>query len=111
MSSKRATPEQTIEALLKSERNTLPLSKLFVQHRDEDDRGCPGPLSKFVRAHHRQALLQYLLLHAHVAAGPDFSTARDSRIWARALGIPREAVSRNWRWLEERKLIERSRAG
>ena len=111
----RATTQQTIDALLESERDALPLAKLFVQHRDSKGRALPGPLSWFVAAHHLRALLQYLLFHAVAAVHP-FNAARDSRIWARALGFSesksaRAAVSRNWQWLEHHRLIKRGRAG
>ncbi len=116
MSSKRATNQETIEALLeRSGREALPLAKLFVQHRDPQGNALPGPLSWFVRNHHHRALLQYLLLHA-IAAGGDYSVAQNAKIWVRALRLKqgknaRAAVSRNWRWLAERKLIQRGRSG
>lgn len=113
----RAGQGDTIDALLDpSGRNHLPLANSFVQHRDTQDRGIPGPLSSFVSAHFERGLQQYLLLHA-AASGGDFDVARDSRVWARALGLQWEAdsarngVSRTWAWLEDRKLIARSRAG
>lgn len=117
MPAKKATQQTTIEALLdNSSRDILPLAHTFVQHRDAEDRGIPGPLSWFVEAHHERGMQQYLLAHA-VASGGEWDVAYDSRVWARALGLSdehsssRNAVSRVWRWLERHSLIERSRKG
>lgn len=117
MPRKRATQQSTIEALLEaSKRDHLPLANLFVQHRDSNDKGIPGPLADFVRAHHDRAMHQYLLAHAG-ASGGEWDIAYESRIWARALGLSdrhassANAISRNWAWLERRRLISRSRTG
>jgi len=119
VSAKPATPQQTIDALLDlSKRDHLPLARTFVQQRSADGKPRPGPLAEFVGAHHERALQQYLLVHAVASAESEagaWSVARDSRVWARALGLPersrsaREAISKNWAWLEERKLIARGR--
>jgi len=113
----RATPQETIEALLDaSGRSLLPLSYRFMQHRDDQDRGVPGPLAAFVTAHNNRGLHQYLLAHA-AASGGQFDVTRDSRVWARALGLAadkassRAAVSKGWAWLERLKLIRRGRRG
>jgi hypothetical protein len=113
----RATTQETIEALLEaSRRDVLPLSYRFLQHRDRQDRGIPGPLSAFVKAHNHRGLHQYLLAHAAASAG-GFEVTRDSRVWARALGLAedkessRAAVSKGWAWLERLKLIRRKRRG
>jgi hypothetical protein len=117
MARKRATQQSTIEALLDaSGRSHLPLAHLFVQHRDKNDRGIPGPLAEFVGAHHDRALHQYLLTHA-AASGGDWGITYESPVWARALGLSekrpssRNAISRNWAWLQRRRLIRRSRSG
>lgn len=117
MARKRATQQSTIEALLDaSNRSHLPLAHLFVQHRDKQNRGIPGPLSEFVRAHHERALHQYLLTHA-AASGGDWGIAYESPVWGRALGLSathastRNAISRNWAWLVRRRFIRRSRSG
>lgn len=114
---KRATAEQTIEALLQaSKRDLLPLSYRFVQHRTKQDKGVAGPLASFVSAHNLRGLHQYLLAHAS-ASGGEFEVTRDSRIWARALALDEEkassqaAVSKGWSWLEQKKLIRRGRRG
>lgn len=113
----RATQQETVEALLEaSGRNVLPLSYRFIQHRDDRDKGIPGPLAAFVTAHNFRGLHQYLLAHA-AASGGDFEVTHDSRVWARALGMAedreasRAAVSKGWAWLERAKLIRRKRRG
>jgi hypothetical protein len=113
----RATPQETIEALLEeSRRSVLPLSYRFIQRRDSQDRGVPGPLAAFVTAHNNRGLHQYLLAHA-AASGGQFEVTRDSRVWARALGLAddresaRAAVSKGWAWLERARLIRRGRRG
>jgi hypothetical protein len=118
---KKATSQQTIVKLLElSRRDHLPLSWTFVQQRTVDGKPSAGPLAAFVGAHHERALQQYLLLHAAVSAESEeegWSVARDSRVWARALGLPeqmpaaRAAVSKNWAWLEKRQLVTRGRRG
>ena len=113
----RASTQQTIEALLQaSKRDVLPLSYRFVQHRTDEDKGIAGPLAEFVKAHNLRGLHQYFLAHA-AASGGEFEVTRDSRIWARALGLDdekassRAAVSKGWNWLAQRGLIERGRRG
>lgn len=117
MADAAASSQQTIEALLDlSERDALPLARAFVQQRDQHGAVVPGPLSMFVRYRRFMALQQYLLFHA-VASGGSFDVARDSRIWARAMDMDprrasaRAAVSKNWAWLEEHKLVRRARRG
>jgi hypothetical protein len=112
-----ATSHETVEALLRaSKRDHLPLRSTFLQGRGtRRDDVQPGPLADFVRAHRNRTLELYLLVHA-VCSGGDYAVARDSRIWARALGLGStpsalSAVSKSWRWLEARALIRRSRAG
>lgn len=113
----KPSAQKTIEALLhKSVRPHLPLAKTFVQQRDSDGKGRPGPLSQFVSSHHDRALRQYLLFHA-VASGGDWGAAFPSQVWARALRLDgqslsaRNSVSRNWAWLESHRLVERGRMG
>lgn len=117
MKVQRATSQQTIDALLgASGRELLPLSYRFVQHRSAEDKGIPGPLAQFVKAHNLRGLHQYLLAHA-AASGGEFEVTRDSRVWARALALDEErassqaAVSKAWNWLERKKLIRRGRRG
>lgn len=114
-----AGSQQTIEALLElSKRDHVPLRNSFVQRSPSRIKGRavtpkPGILAEFVAARHDRALEQYLLLHAAASAAP-FDVARESQVWARALGLgtassSRTAISKNWRWLEERRLITRGR--
>src|SRR3954466_15838946 len=107
MPAKLPDPQLTINALLDaSDRPHLPLAKTFVQRRDAEDRGRRGPLAKFTAKHHGRALRQYLLCHA-VASGGDWGAAYRSQVWARGLRLDgtqlsaRNAVSRNWAWLEK----------
>jgi hypothetical protein len=117
MSGDVATSQQTVEALLRaSRRDALPLETSFVQQKAPNGKAQPGPLSTFVRVRRFVALQQYLLAHA-AASGGDYSVARDSRVWARALDLDprrpssRATVSKNWAWLERQRLIARSRQG
>jgi hypothetical protein len=117
MAAGKVDPQKTIKALLETSiRPHLPLARTFVQQRDGNGNGVPGPLSYFVSGHHERALRQYLLLHA-VASGGDWGAAYPSQVWARALRLDgtslsaRNSVSRNWAWLERHKLIERGRMG
>jgi hypothetical protein len=117
MKAPRATTQQTIEALLEtSNRDILPLSYRFLQHRDSQNKGISGPIARFVNAHNLRGLHQYLLVHAAASAG-NFEVTRDSRVWARALGLvegkesSRAAVSKGWAWLEMAGLIRRERRG
>jgi hypothetical protein len=112
-----ATKETTVEALLAAaKRDHLPLAHSFLQTKTRAGNAQPGVLSAFVRNGAERPLAQYLLLHA-VASGTDFGVARDSRVWARALGLDfklsasRTAISKNWAWLERHQLIRRERRG
>jgi hypothetical protein len=112
-----ATREETVAALLDAaKRDHLPLAHAFLQTKTRAGNARPGVLSAFVRSGAERPLAQYLLLHA-VASGTDFGVARDSRIWARALGLDfkltasRTAISKNWAWLERHQLIRRERRG
>ena len=117
MAADKPDPQKTIEALLENSiRPHLPLAGTFVQQRDSNGYGIPGPMSHFVSSHHERALKQYLIFHA-VASGGDWGAAYPSQVWARALRLDgtclsaRNSISRNWAWLESHKLIERGRAG
>lgn len=112
-----ATKETTVAALLDAAgREHLPLSNAFLQTKARSGQARPGVAAAFVHSGAVRPLMQYLLVHA-VASGTDFGVARDSRIWARALGLDhsvsasRTAVSKNWGWLERHKLIRRERRG
>jgi hypothetical protein len=120
-----ADRQYTIENYLtRSGRDFLPLDRRFVQRRVDNNRPAPGPLSEFVRRGREPALEQFLLAHAF--ASSDVEGRYDVRLpgttWARAIGAwfhpetgrvepaALHLVSRNWRFLEEMKLIARERA-
>lgn len=124
-SSEIADRQFTIEYYLKrSKRPALPLERGFLQGRDELNHSIPGPLSHFVRRGRDTALEQYLLLHA-VASGETegFDVRLGAATWARAIGgyfdpttgviadAALHAVSRNWSFLREIKLVETERIG
>ncbi|MBO9534651.1 MAG: hypothetical protein J7513_16885 [Solirubrobacteraceae bacterium] len=111
----RATPLETIAALLSgATRDAVPIENAFVRATDP---GRPAPLSRFVSHRRERALRQYLLAHAVISSpgeyGPEWSSARDSRVWARALHLDeripsnRTSVSKGWAWLESQHLIAR----
>jgi hypothetical protein len=112
-----ANKEKTVDALLTgAKRDHLPLAHSFLQRKTRGGKRSPGVLSEFVRTGAERPLAQYMLVHA-VASGNDFGVARDSKVWARAMGLDftlpasRTAVSKNWAWLERHKLIRRERRG
>lgn len=124
-SSEIADRQFTIEFYLeRSKRPALPLERGFLQGRDEQNRPTPGPLSDFVRRGRDTALEQYLLLHA-IASGEaeGFDVRLGAATWARAIGgyfdpetgviedAALHAVSRNWRFLREIKLVKTERVG
>jgi hypothetical protein len=112
-----ATKQSTVAALLDAaKRDHLPLAHSFLQTKTRSGSPRPSVLSLFVGASAERSLAQYLLFHA-AASGTDFGVARDSRIWARALGLDhtlttsRTAVSKNWGWLARHHLVRRERRG
>ena len=125
ISSEIADRQFTIEYYLeRSKREALPLALGFLQGRNEQNRPVPGPLSHFVRRGRETALEQYLLLHA-IASGETegFDVRLGAATWARAIGgyfdpktgvieaAALHAVSRNWAFLKEIRLIETERVG
>lgn len=124
-SSEIADRQFTIEFYLaRSKRPALPLERGFLQGRNQQNRPIPGPLSYFVRRGRDTALEQYLLLHA-IASGETegFDVRLGAATWARAIGgyfdpdtgviedAALHAVSRNWSFLREIKLVETERIG
>lgn len=108
-----ADQREAIEALLaRSGREFVPLRRAFVQRRDE--RGGGGPVAAFTKR--EPALDLYLLLHALAASKP-WDVVLASRVWARLLDdiTPDERsltfLSRQWRWLEDQRLVRLERAG
>ncbi len=73
----------------------------------------PGVLAELIRRRRHSALDQEMIALAW-ASGGDHDVRRNSRIWARAIGVPddeagRRTVSRNWRFLQELRLVEVTR--
>lgn len=116
----------TIETYLKrSARDALPLDRGFLQKRSDEGGRIPGPLHEFIKRGREPALEQYLLAHAFASQEEDgrFDVRLPGTAWARAIGghFDRKSgevepaalhlVSRNWRFLQERKLIARERVG
>jgi hypothetical protein len=92
----------------------VPIHKVFVQHgRGKATHG--GPLARFVSAGRERALDLYLLLLLRTA-GEGKKIALPSGVWSRAInlgssGTAANAVSKQWSWLAQQKLIERGRRG
>ena len=113
--STRATSQQTIDAIVDSaKRGSIPVRHGFIQNKS---RATPraGPLAAFVSNGDRTGLLLYLLVLTKASSEP-WDVALHSSVWARALGLPdpgsaaaRGRVSKAWRRLAERNLVERSR--
>jgi hypothetical protein len=116
--------EDTLKELLgSSQRDMLPLRYTFAQKPDKDKNWIAGPLAALVRRGVASALEQYLLLHARAAGRPDpdddalqYDVSLESRVWARALGLPDDdsglrTVQRNWRALEAVGLVNVQRKG
>lgn len=111
---RRPTPTQqeTIEDLLaRSKRNAVPIRWSFVQ-RGTRMRPQPGPLAGFVGHHDERALDLYLLAHAAASAAP-WNVDLPAGVWARMLGLEGpggpSAVSKIWKRLEDRGLVDRAR--
>jgi hypothetical protein len=108
-------PEQrlAVTALLRrSARNSVPIRRAFVQAREPG--GGPGMLSEFVGSRRRRALDLYLLLHA-AASRPPWDVDMPGAAWGRMLGLfgpsTGTVVARQWSWLEERRLVARTKVG
>jgi hypothetical protein len=106
------TQQETIEELLaRSKRNAVPIRWSFVQ-RGTRKRPQPGPLAEFVGHHDERALDLYLLAHA-AASAARWNVDLPAGVWARMLGLDdpggRSAVSKTWKRLEDRGLIDRAR--
>lgn len=106
-----ASRTSTVLAILResSRPGKLPLRKGFVQGGSRE-RPAPGPLAKIVNRGRGKTLEQYLLGLTWASHAP-FDVRKDSRVWARGLGLAadesgRSAVSRNWAFLKTLKLVE-----
>lgn len=120
MNSQPADPQQgTVDALLASagrSTNSVPLRTTFVQQGSQRH-PRPGPLHYLVRAHDERAL-DLFLLHRALASSEPWDVTRDSRVWARTLGLPTPkdtgaaAVSKTWARLDTKyNLVRRGRRG
>jgi DNA-binding transcriptional ArsR family regulator len=105
-----ATQTSTLQAILDEagRPGKVPIRKGFVQRGDRRA-PKPGPLATIVARGRNRALDQYLIGLALASSGP-WDVRRDSRIWARALGLSaddsgRSAISRNWAFLQELDLV------
>jgi hypothetical protein len=108
-----ATSRETLDWLLEKSkrRDSFPIHKTFLQVRQ--GKGLhPGPLAEFVRSQRERALDLYMLALT-LATGAPHNVAQPAGVWARALGIGSSktaaaAISKQWRWLEDHRLIRRS---
>jgi len=109
-----ATSEETLEDLLsRTRRSRVPIRRTLLQTGGRDR--APGPLHFFVSERRERALDQYLLLHAGAAAKP-WDVTQPAMTWARMMRMPAKAtsevaVSRNWRWLQDRQLVRIETSG
>src|SRR3954447_12115643 len=107
-----ATPEETLSDLLdRSRRRNVPISRTFLQLPGPPKQ--PGPIAAFVEGRRPIALDLWLLLHAGAAAAP-WDVRQPAMSWARMLNMPQTVsaettISRNWNWLEARKLVRSER--
>lgn len=114
------TQAETIEWLLnRSQRTnrTVPIRRAFVQDTEDGPilRQKPGLLCQLMR--HERALDLLLLVYA-VTSGGDFSVTERAETWGRASGLSfatdgsaSATVSRQWRKLDDLRLIQRSFEG
>ncbi len=100
------------ELLRRSGREWVPIRREFVQAAGR--RGGPGPLAAFVSERRARALDLYLLARALASQEPWDATLA-APVWARLLGLggknATSLISRNWSWLEQRRLIATRRKG
>lgn len=103
----------SIRALLaRSGRSEVPIRRAFVQ---QGSRGKPqpGPLAQIVHSHDDRGLELYLLCLAGASKEP-WDVRLGAKVWARMLdletsGSAVSAISKVWRRLEDRTLIDRTR--
>lgn len=110
-----ATPDETLHDLLnpvrQRRRRTTPIRRSFLQ--DPSGEGAEAPLRWFVRDRRELALDLLLLLHCTASAHP-WDVEMAAMAWARALDMRQTVgsettVSKNWTWLEEKRLIRSER--
>lgn len=106
------TQEETLNRMLaKAQRKTgTPVRRAFVQRGTRQD-PKPGPLATFVANADNNGLNLYLLLLTLATKEP-YHVAYAGGWWARAIGVENDSrISKAWRRLEDRRLIERKRQG
>jgi hypothetical protein len=98
------------ELLRRSARDWIPIRRDFVQAPGR--RGGPGSLATFVSERRGRALDLYLLARVLASQEPWDATLA-APVWARLLGLEGKnaasLISRNWSWLEQRRLISTRR--
>lgn len=107
----RSTPDETLDDLLnpnrQRRRKTTPIRRSFLQ--DPHGEGMEAPLRWFVHDRRELALDLFLLLNCTASADP-WDVEMPAMAWARALDMrltvgSETTVSKNWTWLEQRKLV------
>lgn len=118
----KATPKQTVEALLdrsKRPKRALPIRNTFIQEKDNRWRSTgPGPLAAFVSGGDGTALDLNLLVRAVASSDNEddgYSVRQAAGVWARAVAhcgrdVSIPAISKAWTRLEHRKQIEKARS-
>jgi hypothetical protein len=119
--SKAAPPadrKETVEAILResSRPDKVPIRRSFLQKGGRGKSARGSVLAEIVKRGREAAFDQILLLIVWASADPH-DVKRDSRVWARALGLAADAsgratVSRNWRFLrDELGVVTTQRSG
>jgi hypothetical protein len=110
-----ASRTETIAAILdeSARPDRVPLRSGFLQIGGRGAAAKPGALAEIVRRGRERTLEQYLLAVTW-GTGHPHDVNRDSRIWARAVGLPesasgRAAVSRSWSLLRDLQLVKVTR--
>jgi len=111
-----ATPDETVDEIVaQSGRVAVPIRVAFLQEKASGGRVRPGPLADFVRSGDSRGLILYLLALTKASSEP-WDTALPASVWARALGIElpqsntaTSTISKAWKRIEDRRLVERSR--
>jgi hypothetical protein len=110
-SSKAATPDETVEHLIKrsGRKGYVPIRRSFVQS-GRQRKPVPGPAADLLRRHDERGL-DLFLLHRALATADPYDVCLDARVWARALNLatPRNtgavAVSQTWKRLTGTHLL------
>ena len=111
-----ATPDETVDEIVaQSGRAAVPIRVAFLQEKERGGGVRPGPLADFVHSGDWRGLILYLLALTKASSEP-WDTALPASVWARALGIElpqsntaTSTISKAWKRIEDRRLVERSR--